>query len=109
MKALVIGAGKTPSLLERLARKIEPTDAQLAEANKLPAYSREAKRLKPAAEVIKNFVKPGAPEVAKSTGVSLVMHDQEPMVYCTDGSLRHAGGRVKGKALRKAIKRARRR
>ena len=101
------------SVLERLARKIEPSDAELKAANKLPAYSRVARRIKPAVDIPEVQGKltrdllghRGAPE-----GVAVIKTlDNKNMVFCTDGSWRHAVPRVKGKAARKAFKRAKRR
>ncbi len=105
MKQLTIIREGEPSTLEKLARKIQPTDEQLAEANKLPAYSRMARRLVQAKDV---------PQVAKGLsdgppqrlGAAVKTRDNKAMVFYTDGSLRHAGGRIKGKAARKRLKRS---
>ena len=48
---------------------------------------------------------PGAPQAIRTTGVRML--DGKPMVFFTDGSLRHALGRKTTKAARKALKRAR--
>lgn len=44
----------------------------------------------------------------RATSNRIKMLDGKPYVFWTDGSLRHAAGRVKGKANVKAAKRARR-
>jgi len=104
---------KQPSLLERMARKIEPTDKELKDADKLPDRSRVARMLKAAQNIpgIKHKLSndllghrgPAKPVAA------VKMLDNETMVYCDDGSLRHAAPHIKGKAARKAFKRAKRR
>lgn len=101
------------SVLEQLARKVEPTDAQLKEADQLPERSRVARMIKQATAIPdlhgKLRAKTHGPAPPVSTSTAIMTLDREPMVFMTDGSWRHAGGRVKGKALRKALKRARRR
>lgn len=51
------------------------------------------------------LLEPGRP---RSTGQGLQTLDHEALVFYTDGSLRHAGGRVRGKYARKQYKRYRR-
>jgi len=90
-----------------------PTDEELKSVNKLPERSRVARMLKPAQDIpgIKHKLTndllghrgPAKPIAA------VKMLDNETMVYCTDGSLRHAAPHIKGKAARKALKRAKRR
>lgn len=101
-----------PSVLERIARAVEPTDKELRRADALPEGSRVARVLRPAyaiQELSGKLNEPGAAVPSKPIAGALVrMHDREIMQFHTDGSLRHAGGRVKGKAARKAFKRMRR-
>ena len=95
------------SLLERLARKVDPTDAQLKDAGiQLPEHSRVARLLIPAAHIpqMKDALKPGAP---MPTAAAVEMLDKTVMRFHSDGSLRHALPRVRGKAARKAAKRKR--
>lgn len=49
----------------------------------------------------RRFIPSGQPNTRFTT------HDGEEMVFDAQGSLRHAGGRIKGKAARKALKKAR--
>lgn len=67
----------------------------------------KAVRIRPLTEVQSVTVRrPG--EAAKPTNMRLRMPDGTPMVYFTDGSLRHMTGFKPGKAARKALKRAKR-
>lgn len=118
MKRLIVGIGNKPSLLETLARKIEPSDGALAAAGKLPKHSRRARLILNAADIpqMKDKLDHSAtdgrqligPHAARHTGVQIAMQDHEAMAFYSDGSLRHVGGRLKGKRIRKALKRARR-
>lgn len=63
-----------------------------------------ARRILPAAEV-KGVLEDGP---VRASGVTVRMFDGKPMVFHTDGSLRHALGRKVTKAARKQLKQARR-
>lgn len=101
MKVLIgeRGAAKL-SWLERLARKVEPKlDPKVPHS--------VARRIKPMKEIDAAAVvfRPGRPP--RPTSGSVVTLDGERLVFFSDGSLRHAGGVVRGKAVLKALKRAR--
>jgi len=90
-----------PSLLERLAQRIEPKPE---EKPIIEGQSRVARLV----SVIRKATGQIGPHVAIPTSKPFIMHDGDPMVCFSDGSLHHAGGYVKGKAKRKALKRMRR-
>lgn len=106
MKTFVVGSGAGRiSLLEKLARKIEPSKEQLDAVKAPPKYSRVARVIKRATD-IDGLIGPDPQEGnAIPTRCSIMMLDRKPMVFYTDGSLRHVGGRLKGKAARKVLKR----
>ncbi len=91
------------SILEKLAKKIEPSTKELVEAGKLPKHSRFIRMVKQAKD-IKEI--PLAEGPAVSTGNGVQFRDGHTKVFFTDGSLRHIG-KVRGKAARKALKRKR--
>lgn len=95
------GPSSRPSLLERLARKIEPKPSE----SEPKSQGRLIKQMKDIPEAGDSY-RPGEP--AKPTNAIVTMKDGDPMRFHTDGSLRHAQGRIKGKAARKAFKKARR-
>jgi hypothetical protein len=74
-------------MLERLARKFEPSDAQLKAAGKLPEYSRVMKRYKPVAEV-PDLAKKLAPGKPKAIGGAVI--EGQAKVIFSDGSVRNA-------------------
>jgi len=118
-----------PSLLEKLARKIEPKGEVEPEIKGTKWFTRKlrstmARRILPALDVkgLRELIgeevviegkshgfalKPivGAP---KGTNGTTQMLDHKVMRFFADGSLRHAGGKLKGKAAVKAWKRSRR-
>lgn len=101
------------SLLERLARKVDPTDTMIKSAGlQLPKHSRVARLMIPAAHIphMKDKLnEPGGSSVARPTDAAVEMLDKTVLRFHSDGSLRHALGRIKGKAARKAAKRAKHR
>lgn len=97
-----------PSLLERAARAIEPKPDNEARS--------VARRIKPLSE-IRSATKMvlearAAGAAAKPTNGHVTLLDgATKLLFFTDGSLRHAGGKVNGKLARKErarLKRARR-
>lgn len=104
------------SLMERAARAVEPTREELDKIKAPPPYSRVAVKIKAARDidglrkVISHQVfgarKPATPGAPLPTNALVKTLDGEDLRFFNDGSLRHAGGRVKGKAARKALKRA---
>lgn len=98
---------KKPSLLERMARKIEPNQdekAFLESKKELPTYSRVMRRIKGLMEIDPSLRVMFSR--ARPTGAQYTSHDGEVMRFWSDGSVRHAF-RVKGKAFVKRTKRAR--
>lgn len=69
-----------------------------------------ARKIKNASDIpeVAEKMTPGGGSPPQSTGIGIRMLDGKPMVWATDGSLRHALGRKTTKAARKALKRARR-
>lgn len=64
-----------------------------------------ARRLKGLVEIDPSARKPGVPQ---PTGIRTRTIDGKPMMFFTDGSVRHAFGRATTKAARKRLKQARR-
>ena len=103
--------------LGKLADKISPEE--------LPPHSRFARRIRPALEIegvreaistvetikvedkevsFRRLTRTKGPAISAGKG-GIVTREGKAYMYCSDGSLRHAFGRVKGKAARKALKR----
>ncbi len=85
--------------MSKVTRQNRPNDP--------PTYSGVARFIKAAQDVpeVAAKLQPGKPQF---TGAGLRTLDNEPMVFFTDGSLRHAQKLVKGKAARKTFKAYRR-
>lgn len=113
-----------PSVLEGLAKKIEPTDAELKAAGKLPAFSRRARRLMTLVELAPKGVTKVVERTVGDKTINVVALAKDPhefarstgqgvqlgattLVFYTDGSLRHPVGKLRGKAARKTRKRLR--
>ena len=94
-------------LLQRLADKIEPTDAELKAAGKLPPYSRVARMIKQAKDVpevnLPTARLPGPPQPLPR-GVKCL--DGQTLVFFDDGSLRTMQRKLTRKE-KKALKRKR--
>lgn len=79
-----------PSLLERAARAIEPR------ASSVERRIRPLREIKGARKMLAN-----APAIAKPTNGHVTMLDGTKLLYFTDGSLRHPGGKINRRTARK--------
>lgn len=93
-----------PSVLERLARRIEPKPGE----GPPKSQARLIKQMKHIDGAQAIFAERDTQSAPKPTLAVIEMKDGDVMRFYTDGSLRHAGGKVKGKKARKALKRLRR-
>lgn len=113
MKVVAVG-GTRPvvGLLGRLANKIDPTPEQLASVRKPAPPELKATLLKQARDIdgLRNKVNTeDGPRVAEPVPNSTITVHGERMCFFDDGSLRHAGVVIKGKAARKKFKKERHR
>ena len=93
-----------PSLLERAARAIEPKPS--SDVSSVARRIRPLTEIKGARKMLANLPKEGG---AKPTNGHVTLLDgQTKLLYFTDGSLRHPGGKINGKDARKARARAKR-
>jgi len=106
----VVGRQDKMSLAAQLASKLEPTLAEKDAVTPPPEWSRAKARIKTFREIDQFArVQMTKGEPAKALKGSVETHDGEKLRFYTDGSLRHAGGKIKGKANIKRLKRLRQR
>lgn len=124
-KVMIVGGEGRVSLLERLARRVEPSKDQLEllRPKNAPLISRVARMIKQAVAIegVQDLVSHVVDVEGKSirvknknnraprpTSALVKMLDGKDYRFFDDGSLRHAAGRVRGKGARKRWKRANR-
>lgn len=112
-RVAVVGRTRRHSLLGGVVsalanpRKVKENYLRITAEQKGQAVA-QARRIKCAVDIheVAIRLKRGRPEEIAGAGIR--MKDGIPMVFYTDGSLRHATGFKPGKAARKALKRLRR-